>query len=68
VVDEKRASFFVFGGCAADGRRNDLYEFDTRAGEWRAYLRPQEGSALVPRGGPGLAVVGEKVYVLFGKI
>eukprot|EP00243_Klebsormidium_subtile_P008596 TRINITY_DN410_c0_g2_i3.p1 TRINITY_DN410_c0_g2~~TRINITY_DN410_c0_g2_i3.p1 ORF type:complete len:263 (+),score=21.13 TRINITY_DN410_c0_g2_i3:187-975(+) len=33
---------------------------------WKAYPLPPEGSALVPRGGPGLAVVDAKVYVLFG--
>ncbi|GAQ88248.1 kelch repeat superfamily protein [Klebsormidium nitens] len=63
VADEKRKSFFVFGGCAADGRRNDLYEFDTRAEAWTSYPTSAE---LLPRGGPGLAVVREKVYVLFG--
>eukprot|EP00243_Klebsormidium_subtile_P008595 TRINITY_DN410_c0_g2_i1.p1 TRINITY_DN410_c0_g2~~TRINITY_DN410_c0_g2_i1.p1 ORF type:complete len:334 (+),score=28.34 TRINITY_DN410_c0_g2_i1:187-1188(+) len=66
VTDERRSSFFVFGGCAHDGRRNDLFEFDTKAEHWKAYPLPPEGSALVPRGGPGLAVVDAKVYVLFG--
>ncbi|EEC84159.1 hypothetical protein OsI_30530 [Oryza sativa Indica Group] len=55
---------YVFGGCGDAGRLNDLWAYDVAAGRWEAL--PSPGEACKPRGGPGLAVAGGKVWVVYG--
>ncbi|CAN6448405.1 unnamed protein product [Victoria cruziana] len=57
-------SVYVFGGCGVRGRLNDLWSYDTKYGRWISY--PAPGNACKPRGGPGLAVCGGKVWVVYG--
>uniref|UniRef100_A0A0D6QZF2 Nitrile-specifier protein 5 n=1 Tax=Araucaria cunninghamii TaxID=56994 RepID=A0A0D6QZF2_ARACU len=66
AADDSRREVYVFGGCGINGRLNDLWAFNIEQGTWRQLPSPPEGSNLVPRGGPGLAVAGGKVWVLFG--
>uniref|UniRef100_A0A0D3H439 Nitrile-specifier protein 5 n=1 Tax=Oryza barthii TaxID=65489 RepID=A0A0D3H439_9ORYZ len=58
------ATVYVFGGCGDAGRLNDLWAYDVAAGRWEAL--PSPGEACKPRGGPGLAVAGGKVWVVYG--
>lgn len=64
AADDKHV--YVFGGCGENGRLNDLWSFSVEEGEWKALPAPPPESQLVPRGGPGLAVVDNKVWVIFG--
>eukprot|EP00850_Spirogloea_muscicola_P020424 SM000216S06550 [mRNA] locus=s216:65038:66517:+ [translate_table: standard] len=59
--DGKRV--YTFGGCGASGRLNDLWVYDVDAGSWRQL---PSSSSCVPRGGPGLVVLHDQVYVIFG--
>jgi N-acetylneuraminic acid mutarotase len=56
---------YVFGGCGAGGRLNDLHAYDTEAGAW-AQLPTSE--AVAPRGGSSLTAApnGTKLYVVAG--
>ncbi|KAJ3085511.1 hypothetical protein HK100_009028 [Physocladia obscura] len=54
---------FVFGGCPATGRLNDLIRFDPASKQWSHPIAPHPD--LSQRGGPGLAVLGSRL-VLFG--
>ncbi|CAM6107897.1 unnamed protein product [Calypogeia fissa] len=66
VADEHRKKLYTFGGCGKEGRLNDLWEFDVHSKKWSGLPSPPPKSSLVPRGGPGLAVVDGTVFVLFG--
>eukprot|EP00897_Mesotaenium_endlicherianum_P004277 jgi/Mesen1/3878/ME000208S02887 len=66
VADETRQQVYTFGGCGKDGRLNDLWAYDTVSAKWKQLSTPPPGSSCVPRGGPGLAVVCNSVWVLFG--
>jgi len=56
---------YVFGGCGAAGRLNDLWGYDVAAGRWERLPPPGE-AACRPRGGAGLAVSGGKLWVVYG--
>ncbi|OAY71428.1 Nitrile-specifier protein 5 [Ananas comosus] len=62
VADDRRV--YVFGGCGNAGRLNDLWAYDTNDKQWIQY--PSPGDSCRPRGGPGLAVAGEKIWVVYG--
>lgn len=48
---------FVFGGCGASGRRNDLWAFDTATATWTELSADGDAAAPCPRGGPVLVAV-----------
>lgn len=60
---------FVFGGCGASGRLNDLWRYSPSEGSWEC-LHPGGGADVAPkpRGGAGLAASsdGMRVVLLFG--
>nr|CAD1829169.1 unnamed protein product [Ananas comosus var. bracteatus] len=62
AADDRRV--YVFGGCGNAGRLNDLWVYDTNDKQWIQY--PAPGDSCRPRGGPGLAVAGEKIWVVYG--
>nr|ACN40204.1 unknown [Picea sitchensis] len=64
AADDKQV--YVFGGCGEQSRLNDLWAFNVEEGEWKALPAPPPESKLVPRGGPGLVVLDNKVWVIFG--
>lgn len=66
AADESGKRVFIFGGCGKEGRLNDLWVFDIPSGEWSKLPSPPPGSNLVPRGGPGLVVLNNSVWVIFG--
>lgn len=55
---------YIFGGCGFSGRLNDLWAFDTIDQKWIQF--PLPGENCKGRGGPGLAVVQDKVWVVYG--
>ncbi|KAA0060815.1 hypothetical protein IC582_025844 [Cucumis melo] len=55
---------YIFGGCGNSGRLNDLWAYDTVDGKWIEY--PAAGEELKGRGGPGLAVAQDKIWVVYG--
>ncbi|KAF6153784.1 hypothetical protein GIB67_001017 [Kingdonia uniflora] len=55
---------YVFGGCGVDGRLNDLWAFDANNQMWVRF--PSPGEKCRGRGGPGLAVSGGKIWVVYG--
>ncbi|KAG2559095.1 hypothetical protein PVAP13_8NG319184 [Panicum virgatum] len=55
---------YIFGGCGATGRLNDLWGYDVAAGRWEQL--PPPGEACRPRGGPGLAFAGGRLWVVYG--
>ncbi|KAJ0801474.1 putative galactose oxidase/kelch, beta-propeller, kelch-type beta propeller [Helianthus annuus] len=55
---------YVFGGCGVDGRLNDLWAFNVVDKTWAKF--PLPGDNLKGRGGPGLAAVGGKIWVVYG--
>ncbi len=65
VADAARNRLYVFGGCGVGGRLNDLWSYNVAAGQWEAFPVPPP-DVVPPRGGPGLVVSGDSVYVLFG--
>lgn len=60
---------FLFGGCGARGRLNDLWRYSPREGSWEC-LHPGGSAdiAPIPRGGSGLAASsdGRRLVVIFG--
>ncbi|KAA8526623.1 hypothetical protein F0562_008174 [Nyssa sinensis] len=62
TADDRRV--YVFGGCGVDGRLNDLWAFDVVDQKWVRF--PVPGENLKGRGGPGLAVVQGKIWVVYG--
>jgi N-acetylneuraminic acid mutarotase len=56
-----KSSVFVFGGCGAEGRLNDLHSYDPRAGRWQQHTSDGEVPSI--RGGPALFATDDKVYV-----
>ncbi|TVU10944.1 hypothetical protein EJB05_44500 [Eragrostis curvula] len=67
VADDAAGRVYVFGGCGDAGRLNDLWAYDVAGGgggRWEQL--PSPGEACRPRGGPGLAVAGGKVWVVYG--
>lgn len=62
VSDEQRV--YIFGGCGVAGRLNDLWAFDAEEQRWVQY--PSPGETCKGRGGPGLAVVCGKIWVVYG--
>jgi N-acetylneuraminic acid mutarotase len=59
------AKLYVFGGCGASGRLNDLYCFDTKAGAWQQL---PTSDTIAPRGGSSLTASpdGRHLYVIAG--
>lgn len=55
---------YVFGGCGVSGRLNDLWAFDVVDQKWIQY--PPAGENCKGRGGPGLFVAQEKIWVVYG--
>ncbi|KAJ4964475.1 hypothetical protein NE237_024414 [Protea cynaroides] len=55
---------YAFGGCGVAGRLNDLSAFDVREHRWIRF--PVPGDSIRGRGGPGLAVCGRKIWVVYG--
>eukprot|EP00270_Netrium_digitus_P018002 TRINITY_DN6769_c0_g1_i1.p1 TRINITY_DN6769_c0_g1~~TRINITY_DN6769_c0_g1_i1.p1 ORF type:complete len:343 (-),score=86.76 TRINITY_DN6769_c0_g1_i1:234-1262(-) len=66
VANEQSQKLYVFGGCGKAGRLNDLWQYDVSAASWQCLPAPPPGSTLIPRGGPGLAAVGDSIWVVFG--
>ncbi|KAG2633823.1 hypothetical protein PVAP13_2NG293600 [Panicum virgatum] len=64
VADAVGCRVYVFGGCGDASRLNDLWGYDVAAGRWEQL--PSPGEACRPRGGPGLAVAGGKLWVVYG--
>ncbi|KAK6116307.1 hypothetical protein DH2020_049934 [Rehmannia glutinosa] len=62
AADERRV--YVFGGCGDAGRLNDLWAYDVVDKEWVEF--PLPGESVKPRGGPGLAAVLGKIWVVYG--
>ncbi|CAA0830880.1 Galactose oxidase/kelch repeat superfamily protein [Striga hermonthica] len=62
AVDERRV--YIFGGCGDSGRLNDLWAFDVVDKEWVEFSLL--GESVKPRGGPRLASVLEKIWVMYG--
>lgn len=62
TTDDRRV--YVFGGCGVAGRLNDLWAYDVKDREWVQF--PAPGDECKGRGGPGLAVTGEKIWVVYG--
>ncbi|KAL9191288.1 hypothetical protein ACHAXT_000994 [Thalassiosira profunda] len=55
---------YVFGGCGASGRLNDLWKFDTQTGKWTSL---GSSSLLKGRGGPNiLSLAGNKIAIVAG--
>lgn len=55
---------YVFGGCAAVGRLNDLHRFDTKTAEWEQL---PSSDAIAGRGGACFAADGDgNLYVIAG--
>ncbi|XP_042504176.1 nitrile-specifier protein 5 [Macadamia integrifolia] len=54
---------YVFGGCGVAGRLNDLWAFGIKDHKWVKFPVPDSCRG---RGGPGLAVVGGKIWVVYG--
>jgi N-acetylneuraminic acid mutarotase len=54
---------FVFGGCGASGRLNDLWQLDTQTESWEQL---PSSDAVAPRGGACLASHGGCLYVAAG--
>lgn len=58
---------YVFGGCAASGRQNDLFAFDTEKQAWEKLEHTGTASEQPSvRGGPALFATADKVYVFGG--
>jgi N-acetylneuraminic acid mutarotase len=55
---------YVFGGCGANGRQNDLFAFDTEKQAWEELTGGPEQPAV--RGGPALFATADKIYVFGG--
>ncbi|XP_022758912.1 nitrile-specifier protein 5 [Durio zibethinus] len=55
---------YVFGGCGVAGRLNDLWAYDVVDQKWIKYPTPED--SCKGRGGPGLAVVQGKIWVVYG--
>ncbi|XP_077237594.1 galactose oxidase/kelch repeat superfamily protein [Tasmannia lanceolata] len=62
VADDQRV--YIFGGCGVAGRLNDLWAFDVSDCKWVQF--PGPGESCKGRGGPGLAVSGGKIWVIYG--
>ncbi|XP_057756898.1 nitrile-specifier protein 5 [Arachis stenosperma] len=55
---------YIFGGCGVSGRLNDLWAFDVVDNKWTEF--PSPGTNCKGRGGPGLAAVQGKIWVVYG--
>lgn len=55
---------YIFGGCGVAGRLNDLWAYDVVDQKWIEY--PTAGEKCKGRGGPGLVVAQEKIWVVYG--
>ncbi|XP_052623506.1 nitrile-specifier protein 5 [Lactuca sativa] len=62
ATDDRR--MYVFGGCGVAGRLNDLWAYDVVEKKWIEF--PLPGDNLKGRGGPGVGVVGGKIWVVYG--
>ncbi|XP_038902846.1 nitrile-specifier protein 5-like [Benincasa hispida] len=62
MADDRRV--YIFGGCGDSGRFNDLWAYDPVDGKWMEY--PTGGGGLKGRGGQGLAVAQDKIWVVYG--
>lgn len=56
---------FVFGGCAEEGRLNNLWEYDTSNKLWKQLLTPHS-ERLPARGGCGLVYLNNALWVFGG--
>lgn len=62
TADERNV--YVFGGCGNAGRLNDLWSYDIVNKVWIEF--PAPGKDCKPRGGPGLAALQGKIWVVYG--
>ncbi|WOK92966.1 nitrile-specifier protein 5 isoform X2 [Canna indica] len=62
AADEQRV--YIFGGCGNAGRLKDLWAFDIDSRQWTEF--PSPGENCRPRGGLGLTVCREKIWVVYG--
>jgi len=56
---------YMFGGCGAKGRLNDLWELDAVSGHWRC-LHGGGAGAPAPRGGASLVTGPDRLVLIFG--
>ena len=56
---------FIFGGCAQEGRLNNLWQYDTRNKLWRQ-LRTPDSEQLAARGGCALVYLNNALWVFGG--
>ena len=54
---------YLFGGCGAEGRLNDLYSYDSVSNTWKSYPTHQP---IRGRGGPGLVATDTTIFVVSG--
>lgn len=57
-------SVYIFGGCGLTGRLNDLWAYNVVTRSWVEF--PLPGDSCKGRGGPGLATVLGKIWVVYG--
>ncbi|XP_012081532.2 nitrile-specifier protein 5-like [Jatropha curcas] len=57
---------YIFGGCGVAGRLNDLWAYAYNVVEQKWIKYPTPGENCKGRGGPGLAVAGGKIWVVYG--
>lgn len=62
AADDHR--IYIFGGCGVTGRLNDLWAYDVNDDRWVGFPKP--GESCRGRGGPGLVVSGDKIWVIYG--
>mmetsp|Transcript_5656 Transcript_5656/g.10086 ORF Transcript_5656/g.10086 Transcript_5656/m.10086 type:complete len:333 (+) Transcript_5656:30-1028(+) len=62
-ADDK--SIYMFGGCGASGRLNDLWELDVVSGNWHC-LHSGGAGAPPPRGGASLVTGPDRLVLIFG--
>ncbi|GAB4859323.1 hypothetical protein Ancab_010785 [Ancistrocladus abbreviatus] len=55
---------YIFGGCGVEGRLNDLWAYDVEGQKWIQF--PAAGENCKGRGGTGLTVSQDKVWVVYG--
>merc|ERR1711862_787547 len=66
--DKGNGVIYVFGGCGATGRLNDLWSFDASTREWKCLHAGGSVDAPVARGGASIVVSqdGSRIVLLFG--
>lgn len=66
TADHTAGRVYVFGGCGNAGRLNDLWAYDVVDNKWIQFPLPAGEDSCKPRGGPGLAAVDGKIWVVYG--